>query len=151
MKFAGAFDVMAPQWSVWERIRDPRLMAECIPGCQSIERIDETSYRAVVVVKVGPIGAQFDLVVDVVGEEPPARIVARARGEEGGRASALTSENQLRLMSLGADQTRVEYEADVNVVGRLGKFGLGVMRKKVEQLSQAFVADFRLRLEDAAA
>jgi carbon monoxide dehydrogenase subunit G len=126
-------------------------MAECIPGCQSIERIDETSYRAVVAVKVGPIGAQFHLVVDVVGEEPPARIVARARGEEGGRASALTSENQLRLTSLGEGQTRVEYEADVNVVGRLGKFGLGVMRKKVEQLSEAFVAAFRVRLEDAAA
>jgi carbon monoxide dehydrogenase subunit G len=151
MKFAGAFDVMAPQLAVWEKIRDPGLMAQCIPGCESIERVDDTSYRAVVGVKVGPISARFNLMVEVVGEEPPARVRARARGEEGGRASAVSSENTLSLTSLGESLTHVEYEAEVNVTGRLGKFGLGVMRKKVEQLSVAFVVTFRGQIEDGAA
>ncbi len=151
MKFAGAFDVKAPRPAVWEKIRDPGLMAACIPGCDSIEKVSETSYRAVVAVKVGPISARFSLVVDIVREEPPTRLVARARGEEGGRASALSCESLLSLTSLGEAGTRVEYEADVDVTGRLGKFGLGIMRKKVEQLSEAFVAAFRGRLEPAAA
>ena len=75
---------------MWDKIRDPGVMAECIPGCDSIEQMSQTSYRAVVAVKVGPISARFSLVVDVVGEEPPTRLVARARGEEGGRASVLS-------------------------------------------------------------
>lgn len=151
MKFTGAFDVMAPQPAVWEKIRDPGLMAQCIPGCDLIEQVDETSYRAVVGVKVGPISARFNLLVEIVREEPPTRVLARARGEEGGRASALSSENVLSLSALGDDATHVEYEAEVNVTGRLGKFGLGIMRKKVEQLSDAFVAAFRGRLEEGAA
>jgi carbon monoxide dehydrogenase subunit G len=151
VKFAGAFEVEASQSEVWEKIRNPGLMAQCSPGCDSIEKLSDTSYRAVVAVKVGPIGAKFNLVVDVLDEEPPTKVLARARGEEGGRASALTSDNVLRLTSLGEQRTRVEYEAEVNLTGRLGKFGLGVMKKKVEQLSVVFVASFRGRLESAAA
>ena len=151
MKFTGAFDVKASQPEVWDKIRDPGLMAECIPGCDSIERLSETSYRAVVAVKVGPIGARFNLVVDVVSEEPPSRVLARARGEEGGRASALNSESVISLAALEEGGTRVSYEADVSITGRLGKFGLGIMRKKVEQLSETFVATFRGRIEPGAA
>ena len=151
MKFTGAFDVNAPPSAVWEKIRDPGLMAQCVPGCDSIERINETTYRAVVGVKVGPISARFNLTVEILREEPPTRVLSRARGEEGGRASALSSDNVLSLSPLGDHGTHVEYEAEVNVTGRLGKFGLGIMRKKVEQLSEAFVVTFRDRVERSMA
>jgi hypothetical protein len=34
------------------------------------------------------------------------------------------------------------------VVGRLGKFGLGIMKKKAESLGREFAANFKRRVEE---
>jgi carbon monoxide dehydrogenase subunit G len=47
--------------------------------------------------------------------------------------------------------TDVRYASDVAVTGRLGKFGLGIMKKKSEALAARFVQAFRGHLEVAAA
>ncbi|WP_428929479.1 CoxG family protein [Marinibacterium sp. SX1] len=142
MKIAGAFDIDAPRTTVWEKVRDPQLMAVCIPGCEGIEEIDRDSYRAQVAVKVGPIKARFDLVVEVLSEDPLKTVVSRTSGEEGTRASVVSSENVLRLSDTDGGGTHVEYEAEVSMTGRLGKFGLGIFRKKADQLAKVFVVNF---------
>lgn len=143
MKLAGTFDIDAPRSQVWDKVRDPHVMAACIPGCEGIEQIDEVSYRAQVFVKVGPIKARFNLTVEVLSEEEPETVISRTSGEEGTRASVVTSDNVLRLSETPDGGTHVEYEADVSMTGRLGKFGLGIFRKKADQLADVFVANFR--------
>lgn len=150
MKIAGAFEVDAPQDRVWDKVRDPELMVQCIPGCESIEQIDPMAYRAKVSVKVGPISARFNLVVTVLSEEAPHTVISRTSGEEGTRASVVASDNVLRLEPTETGGTRVSYEADVSMTGRLGKFGLGIFRKKADQLAEVFVGTFRDKLEVAA-
>jgi hypothetical protein len=147
MKLVGSFVINAPQPDVWSKIRDPGVMAGCIPGCEAITQLSEQSFRAVVAVKVGPISARFNLVVEIVAEDPPSIVRSRTRGEEGTRASMVTSENMLVLSSLGPEITKVDYSADVNMTGRLGKYGLGIMMKKAEQLSGVFVETFRGKVE----
>lgn len=53
----------------------------------------------------------------------------------------------LRLSSLGPDTTELHYSSEVTVVGRLGKFGLGVMRKKAESLGRDFAVAFKQKIE----
>ena len=89
MQLDGSFQVPAPRLLVWEGIRDPALMAACVPGCQSAERITDTSFRAVVTVKFGPISATFNLVLEIEDEVPPTSLAARVKGEEGSRASTV--------------------------------------------------------------
>lgn len=147
MKLDGSFRVAAPRAAVWDAIRDPDLMARCIPGCETAERIDDTSYRAVVGVKFGPISARFNLVVEIVEEVAPSLVRSRARGEEGTRASVLSSDNLLTLDEAEPGQTDVAWSADVTLTGRLGKYGLGLMRKKAESLSAEFVRAFAAKVE----
>jgi len=146
MKLDGAFSVSAPRAQVWAAIRDPGLMARCVPGCELAEQIDETRYKAVVAVKFGPISARFNLVVEIEEEIEPAFVRSRARGEEGTRASVVSSENLLTLSEAGPEQTDVAWSTDVMISGRLGRYGLGLMRKKVESLSAEFVQNFAARL-----
>jgi hypothetical protein len=150
MQLDGSFQVPAPRLLVWEGIRDPALMAACVPGCQSAERITDTSFRAVVTVKFGPISATFNLVLEIEDEVPPTSLVARVKGEEGSRASTVSALSTLRL-SEAMDGTQVDWSADVAVAGRLGKYGLGLMRKKIESLSADFTAAFAVRLAAEAA
>ncbi len=147
MRVEDRFIVAAPRERVWAAIRDPALVAPCIPGCQSVEVVSPTLYKARIRVEIGPIRAEFNVDVEIVGETAPEEIRSRTRGEEGSRASSLSAENTLRLTALSGDETEVFYASETVVAGRLGKFGLGVMKKKAESLGRAFAAAFKQRVE----
>lgn len=151
MLMEGRFEVTAPRERVWRSITDPGLMVACIPGCEAIELIDSRSYRAKVLVVVGPIKARFNLIVEVKDESPPESVTSATRGEEGTRASVLYADNRVALAELAPDRTEVHYRSDVTVTGRLAKFGLGMMKKKLDALGAQFAERFRERLADAAA
>lgn len=148
MKIEGAFDVAAPREAVYRYITDPGLMARCVPGCEEIEPLDSMRYRARVLVAMANLNVRFNLVVQVTQEEPPVRVLSQTRGEEGSRASILAAENSVTLVRLDDAGTRVQYASDVSVTGRLGKFALGVMKKKVESLGQEFAGRFRAQIEE---
>jgi hypothetical protein len=146
MRIEGTFDIALPRAAVYALLTDPGLMAGCIPGCDQIERLSPTEYRARVTVGLGGIKASFNLVVEVTRELPPELILSQTRGEEGSRASMLAADNEVVLVEIDAATTRVNYASDVSVTGRLGKFALGVMKKKVESLGQEFAGRLRDRI-----
>ncbi|MFO0987166.1 MAG: SRPBCC domain-containing protein [Alphaproteobacteria bacterium] len=150
MRIEGSFIVAAPRERVFAEITNPALMAGCIPGCEAIEVIDPKTYRARILIEVGPIKARFNLVVEVKEEVPPARVVSLTRGEEGTRASVISSNNELVLVPAEGGGTEVKYVSEVSVTGRLGKFGLGMMKKKAEALGAKFAENFRGKVEAAA-
>jgi len=149
MRIEGSFIVAAPRERVFAEITNPALMAGCIPGCEAIEVIDGKTYRARILVEVGPIKARFNLVVEVTEEEAPVRVTSVTRGEEGTRASVISSNNELVLAPADGG-TEVKYVSEVSVTGRLGKFGLGMMKKKAESLGAKFAETFRGKIEAAA-
>ena len=149
MRIEGSFTVAAPRERVFAEITNPALMAGCIPGCEAIEVIDGKTYRARILVEVGPIKARFNLVVEVTEEEAPVRVASVTRGEEGTRASVISSNNEL-LLAPADGGTEVKYVSEVSVTGRLGKFGLGMMKKKAESLGAKFAETFRGKIEAAA-
>ena len=150
MRLEGTFDVKAPRQQVWERITDPSLMVGCIPGCESIEQVDQATYKAVVAVSIGIVKARFHLVVQITREDPPNAIYAKTTGEEGTQASMVTAENIVTLIELPENETRIEYSSDVSISGRLGKYGLGIMRKRAARLSDEFATNFQAKLEGSA-
>jgi uncharacterized protein len=143
VKIEGTFDIAAPRDAVYRHITDPGLMARCVPGCESIEQLSATGYRTKVMISVGGIKARFNLVVEVTQEQAPSLVISQTRGEEGSRASVLAADNQLTLVEIDPLTTRVSYASEVSVTGRLGKFALGVMKKKVEAMGQEFAARLR--------
>ncbi len=146
MRVDGAFEIDIPRETLFRSITDPALMAICVPGCESIEQIDPTTYRAVVQVAIGVIKARFNLVVEVTRETPPESVQSTTRGEEGGRASQLTATNEVSLVDLGAGRTRVRYQSDLFVTGRFGKFALGIMKKKAQSMAREFADNLRTRI-----
>ena len=89
----------------------------------------------------------FNVDVEIVSETAPEEVRSRTRGEEGGRASSLSADNTLRLTALSDNETEVFYASEAAVVGRLAKFGLGVMKKKAESLAREFAQAFKNKVE----
>ncbi|MBM3509133.1 MAG: hypothetical protein FJX61_03210 [Alphaproteobacteria bacterium] len=151
MQIAETFAVAAPIERVWQFITDPTAVAPCVPGCQSYEVLGPKTYKATVKIALGPIKTTFNVIVDLTAEQPPTFLASTARGEEGGKASTLTAQNELRLAADGPSATTVSYTSEVALVGRLGKFGLGIMKKKAKTIGEEFAVAFRARVEAAEA
>ena len=59
----------------------------------------------------------------------------------------LTANSELRLTAINSDETEVYYLSEVSLVGRLGKFGLGMMKKKAKAIGEEFAESFRTQIE----
>lgn len=147
MRIEQCFEADAPLDVVWAEIRDPERMVICVPGCESIEALDETTYRAVVALSVGPIRARFNLTVGVEEERPPHYARTSTSGEEGSRASMVRAVTEVHLEDTGDGRTRVAYASEVEVSGRLGRYGAGMMKKIAERKAREFETAFRARVE----
>lgn len=146
MQIAGRFHVSAPPDEVLGHLFDTALMASCLPGCESLDALDADRYRTVVAVGLGGVKARFDLVVEVTGRDADG-VRAVTRGDEGGNASSLQATSTIRLAPDGQG-TQVDYESDVEIAGRLGRFALGMMKKKAQSIGDEFAANLRSKLAD---
>jgi uncharacterized protein len=152
MLIEGQFEVPghAPS-SLLQRLLDAGLMASCVPGCETLERVDERHYKAVIVQSLAGITARFNLDVEVL-EQSNDTITTLARGEEGGQASALQARTTVKLEAIGSNQplegSRVFYASEVTITGRLGRFALGMMRKKSEAMGAEFARNLQAKLAE---
>ncbi len=148
MKIENTFSVHAPQQLVWEFITSPEQVAPCIPGCDGAEQTGESSYKASIKVKVGPVKAKFVVDIERTEERPPEYAAYLTKGEEGTKSSRLKAESTLTLIDLGDGNTEVTYSAEINLLGRLGKFGSGIMQKVADSIGNEFIAALKERLEE---
>jgi carbon monoxide dehydrogenase subunit G len=151
VKIEGKFNVRAPIETVWSLITDPSQVGPCLTGCDKVEITGPNTYKASIKVALGPIKTTFDVIVELTEQRPPTFAASLTRGDEGGKASTLTARSELRLRTLEAGDTEVSYSSEVSIFGRLGKYGLGVMKKKAEALGSDFAKAFSARAEEAAA
>jgi len=147
MKIGKTFTVNAPLESVWEFITSPTLVAPCIPGCSEVTQMDETHFKATVALAIGPIKTSFNVDIEQVEKTVPTFARYSVKGNEGSQASKVKSDSFLRLTELSSGQTQVEYESDVVIVGRLGKFGAGLVQKVADSIGEQFVASLKEKIE----
>jgi carbon monoxide dehydrogenase subunit G len=148
MLIDGRFIVAAPREQVLALLFDARVMASCLPGCESLEALGAERYGAVVAIALAGVKARFELEVEITGRDADG-IRAVTRGQEGGNASTLQATSDVRLTPV-AEGTQVDYRSDVAVTGRLGRFALGMMKKKAQSVGDEFATNLQARLSESA-
>ncbi len=151
MKVDERFLIEAPIDAVWAFVRNPQTVAPCIPGCEAVDPISDKQYRSTIGVALGPIKARFNILVEITEELPPHRLVCITRGEEGGKASMITATTEIKFAAQEGGRTEISCASEVAIVGRLGKFGLGIMKKRATQLAGEFAATVQQRMQSADA
>ena len=71
MQQSGTYEISRPIDEVWSGLNDVNVLAACIPGCQSIEQIDEHNLLASVKAKVGPVNATFQVSITLADIQAP--------------------------------------------------------------------------------
>lgn len=140
MEMTGEQIIPLSQAATWDALNDPQILKDCIPGCESIERIAENQYELVMHAKVGPVSAKFKGRMTVADADPPRsyRLVFEGQGGVAGFAKGQAS---VALSPQDAG-TRLAYTAKATVGGKLAQVGArlidGVAKKMADQFFTAF-------------
>jgi len=139
MKFSGELTVKAPRAEVYDKVRDARFFASCVDGVSQLAETAPDTYAALFETKVAYMKFKFKVTVEVVRAEPPREIEAKVEGTPLGIVGRLTATSLTRLTEAG-DETRIAYDAEVALTGKLGSLGQPVLRAKTKEMERQFAA-----------
>jgi carbon monoxide dehydrogenase subunit G len=142
--------VAARPEQVWALLLDPQVMGACVPGMQSIEVISDVEYVSHIHVKISFISAKFKIKTTIVEQRAPHYLKSEGTGEDASVASSLKQSSEVFLTELDGGQTELRMKIKVDVLGRLGSFGLNVMKTKADRMWEEFAQNLAARLAPAA-
>lgn len=151
MNYKGKVEIDAPASEVWEFVLDVDKFASCMAGVEDLARVDDRTFTGKMRAKVGPISGEFVFQAQIVDSEAPVRLTARVEGTDTLTKSTMTADITMNLEAKGDDQTELEYQATVDVKGRLAIIGDMVLRATGAQVIKEFFKRLREKVSGAAA
>jgi carbon monoxide dehydrogenase subunit G len=155
VKISGEQRIAGDRQRVWDALNDPAVLRQCIPGCQSLEQDGPDRFIGVAEIKIGPIGARFNAVVELQDKQPPERYTLVGEGK-GGMAGHAKGRAIVVLTQKCAETTLLAYEVEADVGGRLAQLGGPIIEATAKRLAADFFAKLERQLsamggqEDAA-
>jgi len=147
MEVGDNLTVHASASDVWDLFWDfPRLGA-CLPGCESIEAIDDRRFRAHMVQKVGPFQVTMDLDMAVDEFVQGRRVVVTGGGKDKRGNTLKLNRLALELEPRSDAETGVSYAMDFNLFGRLATLGNAMVKRKAEEIRKEFSTRITAELE----
>lgn len=128
-------------------LMDPHVMTGAVPGMQSIDVISPTEYAALMKVKISFISAKFKLNTKIVEQREPEYLRAEGTGEDASVASSLKQTTEVFLNETPEGGTELKIRVNVDLLGRLGTFGLSVMKTKADRMWDEFGKNLAQRIE----
>ena len=137
--------VPAPPDIVWKALNDPDTLRACVPGCESLERVNEHEFRAVMTARVGPVSAKFTGKLTLADINPPTGYTLRFEGQ-GGAAGFANGEARVTLAPADGGQTALTYTVKAQVGGKLAQIGSRLIDGAAAKLADDFFARFAERV-----
>ena len=142
MKFTGELTVKAPRAEVYKAVRDARFFASCVDGVRDLQETAPDHYAAVFETRVAYMKFSFKVAVEVTRAEEPSLIEAKVEGTPLGIVGRLTATSATRLSDAG-EGTRIDYEVEAALTGKLGSLGQPVLRSKAKEMERQFAERMR--------
>jgi carbon monoxide dehydrogenase subunit G len=141
MKITGENVIAAPPEAVWRALNDPEVLRRAIPGCETLEKVTDSSFKATVTTRIGPIQAKFNGQVELTDLDPPNGYTIRGQGS-GGVAGSAKGGARVRLAP-APEGTRLTYDADAQVTGKLAQLGSRLIDSTAKMLAGQFFDRFQ--------
>jgi carbon monoxide dehydrogenase subunit G len=135
VKIGGTWPVPFPQERAYLLLQDPAVLCRCMPGCESLQRIDEQEYAMRMKMVLASISGAFDGKVRITESEPPTRF--RLTVEGSGRIGFMKGSGLLTL-SPAAGGSSVQYDGDVQVGGTIASVGQRMIETTAKMLIKRF-------------
>jgi len=148
MEIKGEYQIASSRETVWLALNDPAMLKQCIPGCESLEKISKTELTATVMASIGPVRARFNTRLTLENLNPPESYTlvgeskAGAAGFGRGSADVTLTENDAG--------TLLSYVADFRVGGKLAQVGSRLVLGATKKTADDFFGTFSRELDPGA-
>ncbi|MCC7347200.1 MAG: carbon monoxide dehydrogenase subunit G [Variibacter sp.] len=143
MTMNGEVQLAAPQAEVWEKLNDPAVLKQCIPGCETLEMLSDHEFEAVAKNKIGPVSARFKGRLTLSDIDPPNGYRLSGQGD-GGIAGFAKGGATVTLKPTGDGGTVLSYAVEAQIGGKLAQLGQrlinGAAKKMADQFFERFAA-----------
>jgi uncharacterized protein len=138
MRIAGNATLRAPVETVYDALRDPRVLVRTIPGCERLEQVGEDAYQMTVTAGVASVRGTYAGDVRLTDHRAPHGFVLRASGS--GAPGTVSADVTVDLAP-GEDGTTVlSYDADAVVGGMIGGVGQRLLTGVAKRTAGEFFA-----------
>jgi carbon monoxide dehydrogenase subunit G len=135
MKLTGTYTVPGRRERAYALLQDPAILAQCMPGCEGLDRVGEDEYAMRMKMALASISGQFDGKVRITGQKPPESF--RLLVEGSGKIGFVNGDGLITLLQDG-NATNIKYEGDVKVGGTIANVGQRLVETTVRMLIKRF-------------
>jgi uncharacterized protein len=153
MRIGSTLTIPADPGRVFERFLDPETMRACIPGCMELERLDDKHYRGLLVNEIAHVRFSAAFAAEITEIDSPRLVRAVLTGEDRKLASSLRVNATLQVEpeDLEAAESKVSYEMDIALWGKLGRLGEPIVRRRSVEVERQFSEAFALACQGRTA
>jgi carbon monoxide dehydrogenase subunit G len=140
MKIEGRHTFKAPRERVWEVLLDPKILAQCMPGCEELKEIGPDQYEAIVKIGIASVKGTYKAKVSIKDKQPPSHYVLSGQGSGG--PGFMQGDVTIDLEENGGE-TVLNYNTDAKVGGLIA----GVGQRMIGGISKMMVDQFFKKME----
>ena len=121
MKIEGEYLFEGQREDVWALVRDPEVLATCLPGTQSVQKVSDNEYAGEIKVRIGPISGAFAGKIFVTNEVPPVSCTLTVEGT--GKIGFLKGTGNIDMTEQEEGKTLMKYTGEVQIGGKVASVG----------------------------
>lgn len=147
MEFNYTYKVSAAPDALWAFVTDIPSVGACIPGASDIAE-SEGAYTGTVKVRVGPValGLAGKLSVDS-RDDAAMRVSMTGEGADRKVPGNVRVKIEMAVEDAGGGESSLMVRSDANIMGKLGEFGQGIIKRKTDGIMQEFGRNLTKRVQ----
>lgn len=144
MEITGSQTLAASRQKVWDALNDPDVLKQCLPGCESVEKINAEQYTVIMAAAIGPLRARFNGTLRMTDATPPSACTMVFEGQ-GGPVGFGKGSSSVELTET-SDGTQLSYTASAQVGGKLAQVGSRLIDSVARKMADDFFKAFKKQL-----
>jgi hypothetical protein len=145
MELNGERTISASVPETWAALNDPETLKASVAGCESLERVADDAFAAVVALKIGPVSARFKGNLKLTNVQAPTSYTINFDGQ-GGVAGFGKGSADVSLAAIDPSTTRLAYQARATVGGKMAQIGSRLIDATAAKITDDFFAAFEAQL-----
>ena len=139
MEVSATYTFDAPRQRVWDLLIDPRVIAGCLPGCETLEPAGGDTYRATLTIGVAAVTGRYEGTVRMTGKDEPAGYTLIVEGK--GKPGFVNGSADIALAETGGGAcTRVAVTGRAQVGGTIARVGQRLLGGVSKMMMDRFFA-----------
>jgi carbon monoxide dehydrogenase subunit G len=130
---------------LWDLLLDSKRLAQCIPGCESLEEVAPGRYTATLKIGVASIKGTYVGTVEISEQQPPSHY--RLSIEGSAKPGFVRGVGSMDLAEAEGGKTQLAIDAEAEVGGLLASVGQRFLSGIAKQMIERFCRNVEQRLE----